>query len=281
MKNSSGRKISYEVGGIYGFKTSPFTEFSPIETKRFAALIVLGIKPRGVAYLVLDCIFDKMPTSEQVSEVQPLQCQRFASNGTVASRRSPQDWHNDLLDFQLITIRPITEDDLKLEIHHNSYGSWDTASKDAEGEWRWKHDRDAVVSEVKRVNAARDAKFAAEQLHYETRLKGLTCETLLAETAFERWNIHPPFPPPEFVNASRIRIRQAVIDLQALGTKPRKAAVREILKKCVQWFNEIDKAFGYVIETEEREDICIVLLELATVARHRSLAEEIENWREW
>jgi len=71
------------------------------------------------------------------------------------------------------------------------------------------------------------------------------------------------------------------LDLRALGEKPRKAAVRAVLKGCVEWLNEQDQAFGGVIETQEREDICDILLELTVVARHQNLAEEIEEWRDW
>jgi hypothetical protein len=69
--------------------------------------------------------------------------------------------------------------------------------------------------------------------------------------------------------------------LQALGPKPRKADVRSALKSCVEWFNNADERAGGVIETEEREDICAVLEEMAHVARQRGLVEEIGSWRDW
>jgi hypothetical protein len=36
-----------------------------------------------------------------------------------------------------------------------------------------------------------------------------------------------------------------------------------------------------VIETEEREDICAALEELAFVARQKGLVAEIDEWRDW
>jgi hypothetical protein len=57
--------------------------------------------------------------------------------------------------------------------------------------------------------------------------------------------------------------------------------VRAILRKCVEWFNEADKIAGGVIETEEREDICAILEEMAFVARQKSLVEEVDSWRDW
>ena len=91
----------------------------------------------------------------------------------------------------------------------------------------------------------------------------------------------PPFPPAEFTEAARETIHNAYRELRELGPKPPKAKVRSILRRCVAWFNEADKAAGEVIETEEREDICAVLEEMAFVAKQKSLVDEIDNWREW
>src|ERR1019366_1627604 len=92
---------------------------------------------------------------------------------------------------------------------------------------------------------------------------------------FSRWDRHPPFPPSEFVEAARDQIYSTARSLQALGLKPRRPQVRAILKSCVEWFNAKDLEFGNVIETEEREDICAVLEELAFVARQGALVSEI------
>lgn len=66
-----------------------------------------------------------------------------------------------------------------------------------------------------------------------------------------------------------------------LGAKPRKGDVRAILRKTVIWFNEADEEAGNVIETEEREDICVALEEMAYAARQKAFVDEIDDWREW
>lgn len=109
----------------------------------------------------------------------------------------------------------------------------------------------------------------------------LTWEQLLAETPFERWTPSPPFPPAAFRRAAVRRVHQACRELRDLGPKPRKPAARKVLKSLVLWFNTADQAAGWVIETEEREDICLVLEELAHVAGHPSLVMEADDWREW
>jgi hypothetical protein len=123
--------------------------------------------------------------------------------------------------------------------------------------------------------------MAAERERYEKRLKDLTWEKLLEEQPLARWDEHPPFPPPRFTAAAREQIRAVIRELQVLGPKPPKSKVRTALKACVQWFNAKDAEFDDVIETEEREDICSTLVELAFVARHPSLADEIHDWRTW
>ena len=152
---------------------------------------------------------------------------------------------------------------------------------DVEGEWRWKNDRAAYEQETARERQSFYARLAAERERHATRLKTLTWEKLLAEETFSRWGAHPPFPPLEFAAAARERIRSTILALQMLGPRPKKAHVRAVLRACVEWFNDKNGEFGDVIETEEREDICKVLEELAVVTCHPSLAEEIGNWRTW
>lgn len=82
-------------------------------------------------------------------------------------------------------------------------------------------------------------------------------------------------------NAARAVIGSACDALKELGPRPRRPDARAVLKKTVIWFNEADEKAGGVIETEEREDICTVLEEMAYVARQKALVEEIDEWREW
>ena len=92
----------------------------------------------------------------------------------------------------------------------------------------------------------------------------------------EWWNL-----PEEFIREARNVVHDTCRALRALGSKPRKPDVRRLLRECVEWFNNADQQAGGVIETEEREDICAVLEEMAYVARQKSFADEIEDWRDW
>lgn len=106
------------------------------------------------------------------------------------------------------------------------------ANHAAEGEWRWKHDRDAFMVESGKSQAKAAAERAAEEERYRTRLKNLSWDKLLAETPFERWVPSPPFPPAEFTEAARETIRNTYRELRELGPKPPK-------RKCDRSFDVV------------------------------------------
>lgn len=279
--NSSSSPNPYVVGDVCSFRTSPATEVSPRETGRYAALKMLGIARDGIAYVVLDGIFSAHPTLEQASKLPWLRRTRFTSKGDPACGIAYVHWENDLQDFRVLGNVPLTREELELLSAIRSYGPLSHASVHAEGEWRWRHDRSAYEREIQSQRQAQEARIVAEQERYEKRLKGLTWEKLLEEQPFQRWDEHPPFPPPDFTAAAREQVRSVMLKLQALGPKPKKAEVRAVLRACVEWFNAKDDEYGGVVETEEREDICALLEELAFVARQRSLVDEVESWRTW
>jgi hypothetical protein len=274
-------RSTYQAGDICSFRTSPATEFSARETGRYATLKVLGLKDGCVCFVVLDGVFDHHPTMTEVSGLPWLRNVRFSFRGEPACSCVASDWNNDLEDLRYLGRVGLTQEDMGLLASCRVYGPWSNASNNAECEWRWRNERATLQDEVERWDQVRDAPLATQREREEKRLKTLTWEKLLEEQPFARWNEHPPFPPPDFVAAARDRIRTTILILQALGPKPKKAPVRAVLKACVEWFNAKDAEFGGMIETEEREDICAALEELATVARHRSLTREVDEWRQW
>lgn len=214
---------------------------------------------------------------------------RDFSQGDLAVFGLSTGWWNvdDLQEMTWLGTAALSEDERELARRSASrlpgsvYGVLSGASRIAEGEWRWRHDREALLAEVEMAKARNDAEFAARDERYRNRLQNLTWQKLLADTPFAKWTPSPPYPPEDFVAAARDMIRNACLELQALGPKPRKAAVRAVLQRCMTWFNEADARLGGVIETEEREDICAMLEEMAFVARQKSLIDEIDAWREW
>ena len=277
-------------GQIYSFRTTPYSEVAPPTTRRIAAFKILRADEKYVVVAVLDGIWSAAPTPKEVQAASILEEHRFAHTGRLATFGTGREWWNpdeSLEELRFVGSQALSSVEqsyanaiVRFEvgtrfatIHHVNYA--------AEGEWRWANDRDAFIKEAERNKAKNEAERKAQEERYRTRLSKLTWEQLLAETPFERWSPSPPFPPEDFTKAARAVIRDACLSLRALGPKPSKADVRAILKKAVQWFNEEDEKAGGPIETEEREDICAILEEMAHVARQKALVEEIDEWREW
>lgn len=277
------------AGHIYAFRTSPFSAFSPPETGRWAAMKLIGVMEDLIVIAVLDGIWTRPPTLKEAARARTLRERRFAYTGKPAVfGMDPAAWRPGVLeDLTLLGTAPLQGEERRhVRRYLNreagcSYASLIAASRNAEGEWRWAHDREAIIEDEQRAGAARAAAEAAREARYRTRLKSLTWDQLLTETPFQGWTPSPPYPPEDFTIAARERIHEACRELQALGVRPRKAEVRRSLKRCVEWFNDADAQAGGVIETGEREDICAVLEEVAFVAGQKGLVDEIDLWRDW
>jgi len=277
-------------GQVYSFRTRPYSEFGPADTGRFAAIKILGVDDRHVVVAVLDGVWPNAPTGQDIQSGSIIYEHRFAHKGRAAVFGVNRDWwkpKNDLDEFNFTGTLCVSHaeqshvDAIASYAPGSRFATLRAANHAAEGEWRWQNDREAFVVETEKKNAKNEAERAAKEERYRTRLSQLTWAQLRSETPFERWNPSPPYPPEEFTMAAKATIRSACDALEQLGPKPRRADVRAILKRTVIWFNEADEKAGGVIETEEREDICAVLEELAHVARQKVLVDEIDEWREW
>lgn len=272
--------IRLEPGDYYSFRNAPITKYSEPDTGRYAALRILSVD-KTIVFIVLDGVWSYIPRFDDVLERPMLRNKRFLFGGNLALHYVPVDWEVDLKEFNHLGNSPVTQDDLSIIPKLRGYGSWSVASSDAEGEWRWRHDRDRLLLEVERAEADREAKQIEAQQRYKSRLTHLTWGKLRNEQIFAQWKQSPPFPPMEFAEAARAMVQQTIDALELLGTKPRKKDVRAVLRACVEWFNVENSLFGEVIETEEGEDICEVIGELAFLAGHYSLKSEIDSWRNW
>ena len=278
------------AGQIYSFRTTPLSEFAPPKTGRYAAFKILGADRKYVAMAVLDGIWTAPPGSREAKARSILELHRFSHVERPAVFGINRDWwtpDEDLEDLRFVGVQALSAaersfaDAIARGAVGTCYSTVHAADYSAEGEWRWANDREALVAEGELHQAKEEAERAAREERYRTRLSKLTWEQLLAETPFERWSPSPPFPPEDFTEAARAVIRDACLSLRELGAKPRRAEVRAILKRTVSWFNQADETAGGVIETEEREDICALLEEMAHVARQTLLVDEIDQWREW
>lgn len=277
-------------GEIYAFRTTPCSDFAPPDTGRHATFKVLCVTEKVVGVAVLDGIWSASPTLDQASRAAILTEQRFAHRGDLAVFAVVRaSWRPEsalealaLLGRQRLSAAEREQAEaIRANPGRVGFAVLGTADVIAETEWRWANDRDALIAESDAQDASEEADRAAREERYNTRLKTLTFDQLLSETPFENWTPSPPFPPGDFTRAARAALHDACREIAALGAKPRKAEVRAILKRTVEWFNAADEEAGGVIETEEREDLYAALEEIAFAARQPALAAEIDQWRDW
>lgn len=277
------------AGCVYSYLTSPFSEFAAPETARYAAFKIIGARADKLVIAVYDGIWSSVPSLAEFRKAKILQEYRFAHTGREAIFGTLLQWWSidDFKELQLIGIDQPTRHEL-MEAQKNfanAVGSCTASPRfinyAAEGEWRWHNDRENFEREAELKKAKDQAAARAQEERYKNRLSKLTWDQLLEEKPFENWAPSPPYPPAEFTDAARSKIHEVCIELKEMGPKPRKADVRRILKGCVTWLNLADEKAGGVIETEEREDICLALEEIAFVAKQPSLSEEVDEWRDW
>lgn len=271
-------------GDVLAFRTSPFTAFSPPDTGRWAAARVVAVDERIVGLAVLDGVWPQPPTLAQALGCDVLKRRRFAFRGdpTLLGVRREVWRPGELAGLVRIGSAPLSA--ALVEAGGviagfgpgASHGYLDGASTEAEGEWRWAHERETLRAEIDREAEAEAAAEAAR----EARLEALTWDTLLAEAPLPRWT-DGARPPADFTRQARALLEAARRDAFALGERPKKAAVRAVLQACVEALNVADDAFGGVVETAEREDLVEALYEIAVVSGQPGLGEDIDRWRDW
>lgn len=279
-----------KAGQLFAFKTRPYTAFSPLETGRSAAVKVLGKSRVFVVIAVLDGVWSAVPAEDDVCRRPILAERRFWLGGDPEVFGIGRlDWAEGIeidlpVPVGLASVSAEEEARAKAVIDcapGTRIATLRHAISCAEAEWRWANDRQAFLSEVARQEAKETAERTAREERYRARLSTITLRQIMSETLLGRWHPSPPYPSEAFTSAARDRIQSACKALENLGPKPGKADVRAILNEVVIWLNEADEAAGSVIETDEREDLCAVLEEMAHAAGQPALVAEIDMWRTW
>ncbi len=161
-------------------------------------------------------------------------------------------------------------------IQCEAYSSWETVRMQILLQWRWDHDREALLIE----ETARKAKEANERKIADERraemLRTLTLDVVSERTWFETWDEDTEEPN---LSTSRRLVSTLIENLRG-APKLTKAVARQMLRTTVKSFNRLDAASRF-IETVHREDICDAFEIIMAAARYPDLADEVEKWREW
>jgi hypothetical protein len=157
-------------------------------------------------------------------------------------------------------------------------GSWEALRANALEQWRWDHEREAVLA----GDAVKSAEFNARQAELERRrreaLEGMTYAQFREQRRFRDWG--PP-TPRKMIAASRKLMNETATRLESLGPNPDREAARAVLRDCILAFNRLDEENDHWIETVEREEICSHFSALARIAGFGDEPELADEWREW
>lgn len=188
-------------------------------------------------------------------------------------------WVDDEVPSRFIPIGTIEPTPDERSISCAPFGSWESAALQPLLQWRWDHDRAAVLAEdaIKaQAEAARRSEERAERAAYLARV---TLDELSRRQFFPDWE----YPPAAATDASRAIMAATVTRLIGLGPDASEADQMAVLQRCIESFNELDadeRLIGF-IETVEREDICEefeAIVHACGLGHHEDLADE---WRDW
>jgi hypothetical protein len=178
-------------------------------------------------------------------------------------------------EFRKLGRIPVLPEDVKAQC--GSFGGW-ACGIQVLAQWRWDHDRNAVLAEDaqrQRLESAKQVESSRQRIQY---LRTLSLADLLAKDLFPDWEDYPPSTARE---GCRKIIRSFIRDVQAAKTPLTRTDVSRELRKCVEKLNRFDATHNHFIETIEREDLCAALEEVLCVAKFPDLTKRIEDWRDW
>lgn len=178
------------------------------------------------------------------------------------------------LDFKIVGQIPLSDEELAET--SNTFGGWQSVPLQVLTQWRWDHDREALLreeAEKKTADKERRQKAAAVRAEY---LRTLTLESLAGKEWLESWDGEVSRSPRQ---AARQLLGKLVEELRAQAqlTKP---VVRKLLKKTVESFNHLDAA-NHFIFTIEREDLCEAFEQIVCACGFPQFCDEVDSWREW
>lgn len=218
-------------------------------------------------------IGEKPPASTDPALRPFLQITRYISKGMAEIT-----WIDEPVprDFKTLGVIPPTSDERKMKCDTSS--SWETCPIMLLGQWRWEHDRQALLAEESVEEMREDEELAARAKEIDRTRKSMTLEQLSRRRFFAGWK---NMPPKDAIRASREIMKKAVKAMIDLGPSPTKAKRKKVLKECIEDFNKLDRTMNRFIETSERDDICAEFDLLVHACGLGELDNQADEWRDW
>tara|TARA_R110002072_G_scaffold92553_3_gene205925 strand:+ start:87 stop:602 length:516 start_codon:yes stop_codon:yes gene_type:complete len=171
----------------------------------------------------------------------------------------------------LIGLLPPRAADHKVECL--TFGGWPHYPRQRHLQWRWDHERRAVLAEDK---AREEAKRSADAKAQAERVPPTLAE-LADDVRLRAWE---GFVKLKVLRASHQILARTIQDLRTLGSGLSQEQVFEVIQRGVEAFNALDAKEGPFIETGEREDLAERFNLMAEACGYR-VADVTEAWREW
>jgi hypothetical protein len=148
------------------------------------------------------------------------------------------------------------------------WGGWESHRMQPLLQWRWDHEREAVLAEDERE---RQQKQAAEE---EARFGYRPLPPALEELRKQKVYAGADYPSPEEIRLSRRIIRDAIDELIALGPDGDEVEKLDVFRRAVERFNETE-----FIDTVERDYLCELF---DNIAESAGLTDyDVTAWRDW
>jgi hypothetical protein len=216
----------------------------------------------------------KVPTAKSVKEVQPLEHHQW-------KRPMVGGWVREPLPDEVVRLGKlaVTRTERARVMHPRDWvnattktphlgqkvlpmSGWAGLLRDAKAQWRWDHDRDAVLAEEAAVQAAKLEAFnraVLEERERKTALLARDVKSFREERFFATWE----HAPKALVTALEGAMQAAV---QALEGKRGDVAVPSLMR-LVEAFNSLDGAHGHEFDTADAEELMEAAFTLALVTR--------------
>jgi hypothetical protein len=183
-------------------------------------------------------------------------------------------WHLMPSDFRAIGKIKLSNADRHAT--SQSYTGWQSVPLDTYAQWRWDHDREALLEDEARIDAEEAERRRVNSERRKAYMQSLTLDSLAERKWLEDSDDTESSTQVEKVRDVIVRL---IADLRSLP-KRTQANVQRRFRQAIKELNRID-ANGDGIMTIEREDICETLEQIACAAKYPALASYIDKLREW